>query len=121
MSIIYENVRIRACGFHQLRYNAESGNCPLCVEASVERHLATEATPSTRAEMRFPCPYCGGYSKYERCCSRYACRRTAGLLPKSRLVNRCPHCGGRTKYPSSCTKYRCRQQAGTTGMYYRQK
>jgi hypothetical protein len=122
MSIVYENVRIRACGFHRLQYNAEDGSCPLCAEASSVRQLAAEAKPATRSAGRFPCPYCGGSSKYEGCCSRYHCRKKAGLLPRSRfLVNRCVHCGGKTKYQASCTRYRCRQQSGTTGMYYRPK
>jgi hypothetical protein len=122
MSIVYENVRIRACASHRLQYNAEDGRCPLCGEASSVRQLAAEAKPATRGAERFPCPYCGGRSKYEGCCCRYACRKRAGLVCKSRsLVNRCIHCGGRTKYPSSCTRYRCRQQAGTMNMYYRRK
>jgi hypothetical protein len=63
MSIVYENVRIRACASHGLQYNAEDGSCPLCAEASGVRPLAAEPKPATRGATRFPCRYCGGHSK----------------------------------------------------------
>lgn len=112
--------RTKECAAHRLAYNAEHGNCPLCVEESQPHQLA----PAPRAvaagsKPRFPCPFCGAHSIYQGHCSLFACRKRAGLCKPVLCVNKCIHCGGKTKYPRSCTKYTCRQKAGTTGMYYR--
>lgn len=119
MSIVYLNWRLRACAVHDLVYNGEHGDCPLCRNGIVVHRLGAGTRWAGR--QRFPCPYCGGRSIFQGGCSRPACRRKAGRGKPSIYVNRCVHCGGKTKYPTSCTKYPCRQKAGTMNMYYRRK
>jgi hypothetical protein len=115
---IYE--RITACARHRLSYNAESGPCPLCDEER-ETHRLSSVQVASSGTQRFACPFCGARSIYEGSCSRYVCRKKAGLLRPHSLVNICAHCGSRTKYARSCTRYPCRQKAGTMSMYYRQR
>ena len=110
--------RIKACVVHRLQYNAESGNCPLCDEER-EVHRLAPGRVSWKGKPRFPCPFCGARSIYAVCCSKFGCRKRAGLLKPRYLHYRCVHCGSRTKYAACCTNLSCRRKAGRVGMYRR--
>lgn len=122
MSFVFLDWRLRSCTVHELRYNAEHDGCPVCRDEDASRRLAAVGRGSYAGWKRFPCPFCGGRSIYEGSCSRYRCRKRAGLLPKPlTLRHRCPYCGAQSKYPSACTRHPCRQKAGTVGMYRKPK
>jgi hypothetical protein len=111
------------CPIHNVKYNSkESPICPICKSEKVEPiKFPPVHYPVRRKELEFKCPYCPGRSKFPRSCSRYYCRKKAGLTAYGReatVMFRCILCGGRTKYESRiCAKYQCRQKAGTQGMY----
>ena len=90
MSIVNENARIRSPV-----YNAKSGNCPLCVEASTEHHLApADAIPRDPRRDAVSLPLLWRTLQVRGVLLSVRVPQESGIGPKPRfLLNRCVHCG----------------------------
>ena len=114
------------CEVHKVKYNKNTGGCPLCEAAAPKQELPPES-PKERVVMmaqraKYICTECGANTWNEKgICSKYACKKKAGLDGYGRprkVFFLCKFCGAKTKYEDRvCTKYPCRQKGGKVGMY----
>lgn len=118
------------CDKHRIQYNAVvAKSCPMCLPplAIMSRPELAQFVPELKKKMRlnwrtmkFVCPHCHCRTKYEGTCSKYYCRKAAGLLPPIKMTFKCKFCQGKTKNEDRvCTNYPCRQKGGKVMMYAR--
>lgn len=118
---------LRFCDKHSVQYNPEEGSCALCIADGKPPETFPKAQlddqPMKLGPKVFDCPYCGSKTSYEGSCSKYHCRKKAGLNAHGKPVpswQKCGQCGARTKNTNGvCNEFKCWKAIGKKAEWYR--